>query len=69
MPVKLVEHGLHALYLALTAALHAWLISCLAATNYSCLQGPLENLLEHIDDPFGNNGLTLETASKFTPGN
>ena len=34
-----------------------------------CLQGPLENLLEHIDDPFGNNGLTLETASKFTPSN
>ncbi|DBA97737.1 TPA: hypothetical protein ACH3X3_012617 [Trebouxia sp. C0006] len=32
-------------------------------------KGPLENLLEHIDDPFANNGLTLDTASKFTPGN
>lgn len=32
-------------------------------------KGPLENLLEHIDDPFSNNGLTLDTASKFTPGN
>ena len=31
------------------------------------VQGPLENLLEHIDDPFGNNGLTLDTAAKFTP--
>ena len=36
---------------------------------YVSMQGPLENLLEHIDDPFGNNGLTLDTAAKFTPGN
>ena len=40
-------------------------VTCLPAV----VQGPLENLLEHIDDPFNNNGLTFDTAAKFTPGN
>ena len=33
----------------------------------NALQGPLENLLEHVADPFGNNGLTYDTAAKFDP--
>ena len=40
---------------------------CLNLEIFVAWQGPLENLLEHIDDPFGNNGLTLETAAKFDP--
>lgn len=30
-------------------------------------KGPLENLLEHVADPFSNNGLTYDTAAKFDP--
>jgi len=30
-------------------------------------KGPVENWAEHIADPSGVNGLTLATATKFTP--
>jgi hypothetical protein len=31
-------------------------------------KGPVDNWATHIGDPFGANGFTAVTATKFTPG-